>query len=436
MEFKTLPYNLESEREVLGNLMNNNNSILDVIQILQPNDFYKDSHQKIYDGIIKLFKKSSTIDIITLATELKQYLNVIGGVTYISDLYSSTLGKGSLAHAQIIKECSTKRKVINQCKIMMESAYNDGDPREIINRFESEMLDIDNENSKIMSSSEVMEKTLMYVEKNFHNGGGIIGMSCGLKTIDDATDGFIKKDVVVIAARPSMGKTLFATTIADGLSKNHKVALFELEMSEESLGVRQLASKSMINGVQLRRGDLTDQQWTDVTEAASNIATRKLWIDTTSSQTIFDIKAKCKKLKMQNGLDAIIIDHIGLIEETNKNSKNRNNHIAEITRQAKIMAKELDINVILLSQLSRLPEQRADHRPIMSDLRESGNIEQDADLIMFLYRDEYYDPETQDKNILEIIISKQRNGKCGTLKECCDLGLQIITDLDYVGKRN
>ena len=430
MEFKTLPYNLESERELLGNLMNNNNFILDVIQILQPKDFYKDSHQKIYEGIIKLFKKSQTVDIITISTELKQYLNAIGGITYISELYSSSMGKGSLTHAQIIKEGSTKRKVIKQCKIMMESAYNDGDPREIINEFENSMLEIGQENSQVFTASEVMSKTLEFVEENYRNGGGIIGMSCGLKTIDDATDGFIKKEVVVIAARPSMGKTLLATTIADGLSKNNNVALFELEMSEEGLGVRQLASKSLINGVQLRRGDLNDKQWEDITQAASNLAERKLWIDTTSAQTIYNIKAKAKKLKMQNGLDCIIIDHIGLLQETSKNG-NRNLHIGEITREAKIMAKELDINVILLSQLSRAVEQRADKRPMMSDLRESGNIEQDADLIMFLYRDEYYNVETDEKETLEIGIAKQRNGKTGTLKEYINLGLQIIKDLDY-----
>jgi len=435
MELKALPHSLESERELLGNLIKDDSSILDVIQILSPKDFYNSSNMKIYDGIIKLFKKSWTIDIVTLATELKPCLKLIGGITYISELCASSMGRGSLAHAKTIKDYSTKRNVIRQCQIMIESAYNNEDPKQIISTFENAMLDINTESTKILTASDVMTKTLNFVEENYKNGGGIIGMSCGLKAIDQATDGFIKKDVVVIAARPSMGKTLFATTIADGLSKNNNVALFELEMSEESLGVRQLAGKSMINGVKLRRGDLNTKEWADITQAASSISTRKLWIDTTSSQTIYDIKAKSKKLKMQNGLDCIIIDHIGLLEETNKNTNNRNNHIAEITRQAKIMAKELNINVILLSQLSRAPEQRTDHRPIMSDLRESGNIEQDADLVMFLYRDEYYNAETDEKDVLEIGIAKQRNGKCGTIKEYCNLGLQIIADLDYVGKR-
>lgn len=434
MEAKMLPHNLESERELLGSLMKNNSFILDAIQILTPNDFYETKHKKIYEGIIELFKENTTVDLVTVATKLSTSLKYIGGITYISELFGCAMAVGSKAHIDIIKQCSIRRMIIHQCNVMSNSAYTDVNPKDIINKFENEMLDISTEGSQILTAGEVMAKTLNFVEENYRNGGGIIGMSCGLKTIDNATDGFIKKDVVVIAARPSMGKTLFAMAIADGLSKENKVALFELEMGEEALGVRQLAAKSMINGVKLRRGDLNDKEWSDISNAAQNIATRKLWIDTTSSQTIFDIKAKVKKLKMQNGLDCVIIDHIGLLEETNKNNMNRNLHIAEITRQAKIMAKDLDINVILLSQLSRAPEQRADHRPIMSDLRESGNIEQDADLVMFLYRDEYYDAETEDKNILEVGITKQRNGKTGSLNMFIDLGIQVIADLDRSGR--
>ena len=434
MDLKVLPSNLESERELIGSLISNNNFILDAVQTLVPTDFYDTKHNKIYEGIIELFKSNTTVDIVTLATKLAPTLKYIGGITYISELYSSAMALGAKAHIDIIKQCSIRRKLIHQCNVMTAAAYNNGNPKDIINKFENEMLDISTEGSTILTAGEVMAKTLNFVEENYRNGGGIIGMSCGLSTIDNATDGFIKKDVVVIAARPSMGKTLFAMAIADGLSKNNKVALFELEMGEEALGVRQLASRSMINGVKLRRGDLNDKEWTNIAQAAENIATRKLWIDTTSSQTIFDIKAKVKKLKMQNGLDCVIIDHIGLLEETNKNNMNRNLHIAEITRQAKIMAKDLDINVILLSQLSRAPEQRADHRPIMSDLRESGNIEQDADLVMFLYRDEYYNADTEDKNILEVGITKQRNGKTGNLNMFIDLGIQVITDLDRVNR--
>ena len=434
MDLKALPQNIESERELLGNLIQNNDLMMDAIQTLNPMDFYKEAHKKIYGAMTELFKSNTAIDIVTLATKLGETLKFIGGMTYLTELYNSAMGRGIQAHIDIVKNCSTRRNIIKQSSLMMEQAFNNGNPKDIVNQFTNSMLDIGTEGTKILTASELMEKTLSFVEANYNRGGGIIGMECGLKTIDLATDGFIKKDMVVIAARPSIGKTLVATSICDGLSKHNKVAIFELEMSDESLGVRMLASRAMINGVKLRRGDLQDKEWENTSMAAMNLSTRKLWIDTNPTQTIYDIKAKAKRLKMQSGLDCIVIDHIGLLTDTGKNKENRSLQIGEITRQAKIMAKELDICVILLSQLSRNPDLRSDHRPNMSDLSESGKIEQDADLIMFLYRDEYYDKETEDKNIMEIIIGKQRNGKTGTLKMFCDLGLQIIADLDYANR--
>jgi len=427
-----LPQNLESERELLGNLIKDNNYMMETIQVLTSKDFYTESNKKIYGAMEEMFKNNIDIDIVTLATKLKDSLQFIGGITYITNLYESSMGRGTKAHIDIIKDCSIRRNIIKQSSMMMEQAFSDVKPKDIINNFSNNMLDIATEGEKILTASEVMEKTLSFVEENFNRGGGIIGMPCGLNTIDMATDGFIKKEVVVIAGRPSMGKTIVATTLADGLSKENKVAIFELEMSEESLGVRMIASKSMMNGVKLRRGKFEDREWANVSNAAANIATRNLWIDTNAVQNIYDIKAKAKRLKVQNGLDVIIIDHIGLLEETSKTIGNRNATIGEITRQAKIMAKELDICVVLLSQLSRTPELRADHRPMMSDLSESGKIEQDADLILFLYRDEYYDNESEDKNIIEINVAKQRNGKCGTLKMACILEMQIIADLDVI----
>jgi len=432
MNLQQLPQNLESERELLGNLIQDNNNMMEAITILDSMDFYNEAHKHIYGAMTELFKSNSTIDIVTLITKLGDKLQFVGGMTYISQLYESAMGRGTKAHIDIVKECSVRRNIIKQSKLMMEQAFEGANVKGIVNNFTNSMLDIGSDGTKILTAAEVMTKTLDFVEANFNRGGGIIGMGCGLNTIDNATDGFIKKDVVVIAARPSMGKTLFATTIATGLSKNYKTAIFELEMSDESLGVRMLASSSMINGVKLRRGAFDDKEWTNITSSASNLSTRKLWIDTNPVQSIFDIKAKAKRLKVQNGLDCIIIDHIGLVEEVGKNIGNRNAHMSEITRQAKIIAKELDICVILLSQLNRAVEQRADKRPLLSDLRESGSIEQDADLVMFLYRDEYYNVETEDKNVIEINIAKQRNGKCGTLKEYCDLGIQVIADLDYI----
>ena len=434
MNTKALPYNGELEAEVLGSIIINNNKILGAMEILKAEDFYKEKHRYIFKAIESLYRDNKDVDMITLSMELKTVLAEIGGITYLSALTSCAMGGKIKNHCDILKELSNKRQVIKQCTLAIEKIYDDVKSKDVVSEFTNSMLCVDTQRSKISTASEVMEKTLNFIEENFKNGGSIIGMPCGISSIDNATDGFIKKDVVVIAARPSMGKTLFATTIADGLSKNYKTAIFELEMSDEALGVRMLASRSMMNGVKLRRGAFEDKDWSNITLGASNLSTRKLWIDSNPTQTIYDIKAKAKRLKMQNGLDCIIIDHIGLIEEVGKNIGNRNATISEITRQSKIMAKELDICVILLSQLNRGVEQRADKRPMLSDLRESGSVEQDADLVMFLYRDEYYDSETQEKNILEAIISKQRNGKVGCVKLFVDLGIQVIADLDYTGR--
>ena len=434
MEFKALPHNLEAETEVLGCILKNNNTMLEAMEMIEDKDFYKDSHKHIYAAMIALYKDNVTIDMITLSTKLKASLQAIGGVTYLTELFNSSMGRGIKNHCEILKELSNKRNLIKSCNFALEEAYKpDSKAKEIINQFENSILNIEQERHDLISSSELMEKTLSYIEENYRNGGGYIGMECGLKTIDNATDGMIKKDLVVLAGRPSMGKTLLAMQLANGLAKTNKVALFELEMSDESLGIRQLSSKSKINGVKLRRGDLQDSDWDNVANSASLISQSNLWVDTSSGQSIYDIKSKCKKMKLRHGLDCVIVDHIGLLEGSKKiNQENRNLIIGEITRQAKIMAKDLDVNVILLSQLSRFVEQRADKRPIMSDLRESGNIEQDADLIMFVYRDEYYHDETEEKNIMEVIIAKQRNGKTGSLKLYCDLKTQTLGDLDMV----
>jgi replicative DNA helicase len=426
-----LPQNIEAEVEILGNILRDNNNIIEAIDIINDTDFYSDRHRHIYKAMLELYKSNAVIDTITLSVKLKPILDTIGGITYIAELFGSAMGRNIKNHCEIVKELSNKRQIIKSCNKALEAAYNyENDAKGIISEFENSLLDIDNKKNNLINSTELMGKTLEYIEKNYQNGGGYIGMECGIKTIDNATDGFIKKDLVILAGRPSMGKTLLGLQIANGLAKKNKVALFELEMSEESLGVRQLSNKSKINGVKLRRGDLVDKEWELVANSANVISQSNLWVDTSSNQSIYDIKAKCKKMKLRYGLDCIIVDHIGLLSSNKKmNEENRNLLIGEITRQAKIMAKDLDVNVILLSQLSRAVEQRTNKRPIMSDLRESGNIEQDADLVLFVYRDEYYNTDTEFKNTMELIIGKQRNGKTGVLKLYCNLGIQTIGDL-------
>jgi replicative DNA helicase len=431
MDITALPKNYEAEVEILGSILKNNNNILEAVEIINDSDFYRDSHKHIYKAMFELYKENKTIDIVTLSTKLAPTLKAIGGITYITELFNTSIGNSIKNHCELVKEASNKRQIIKSCNMALEAAYKqESNAKEIVSEFENSLLDLEKEKNKLISSSELIEKTIGFIENNYRKGGGYIGMECGIKTIDSATDGFIKKDLVVLAGRPSMGKTLLAMQIAKGLSKKNKVALFELEMNDENLGIRLLSNKTKINGVRLRRGDLQDTEWGQVANAAASLSQSNLWVDTSSTQTIYDIKSKCKKMKLRHGLDCVIVDHIGLLEGSkNISQENRNLLIGEITRQAKIIAKELDVNVILLSQLSRKVEERADKRPMMSDLRESGNIEQDADLILFVYRDEYYNPDTENKNIMELIVAKQRNGKTGKLDLYCDLKTQTIGDL-------
>lgn len=424
-----MPKDISIEAEILGAIIVDNNVILDVVEKLQPNDFYYEPHKYIYKAILSLYKQDKAIDNITLATTLKPVLDQIGGISYLAKLSAGGINYNVKEYCEIIKEYSKKRNILYSAQKMINDVSKDKmKANDIINDFESKMLVERDDDSKIITASQLASNTLEFIENNYNNGGNIIGMQSGLKTLDNWIDGFQKKNLYVIAARPSLGKTLFSLVIAKGLAKKSKGLLFEMEMANEDLGVRMLASETNMSGVKIRRGCLDENEWGKVSRGANSIANRNLFIDDTCSQTIYDIKAKAKKMKLQYDIDFIVIDHIGLIKESKPNMT-RNDHIGEVSWQCKIMAKELDINVIILSQLSRAVEQRPDKRPIMSDLRESGNLEQNADTVMFLYRDDYYDPETEDKNIMEVLVSKQRNGKVGGIKLFCDLQSQIIADL-------
>lgn len=436
MDLKALPHNLEAEKEVLGSILKNNEALYDVTDLLRADDFYQSRNILLYKTMLSMSNSNTPIDAITLANTMgAEQLQAIGGVTYIAELISSTLSSRNIRkYAEIVKEKSDRRKVIKTCQSALEKAYEtSGNIKVIIGALEDELLSVgtDGEN-KILTDQELMEKTLNMIQENYERGGDITGISTGLKSLDQATNGIVKGDLVVIAGRPSMGKTCFALNIANNVAKDNKIALFELEMNAEKLGARRLASQTLINATKLPRGKIDDKEWERVTTKASEIAYRNnMFTDTTAAITMTDIKAKCKKLKLKYGLDAIIIDHLGLISSS-RNRERRDLEVAEITSQAKIMAKDLNVAVILLCQLSRAVEQRADKIPMMSDLRESGTIEQDADLIMLLFREEYYKPETDKKDIIEVIIAKQRDGRTGTLEFSYKSEYQLITEKPYM----
>jgi len=262
----------------------------------------------------------------------------------------------------------------------------------------------------------VLERGFLEIERIFNNKGETTGISSGFPELDDKTAGFQKGDMILIAARPSMGKTTFALNLAEyaALRQGKSVAVFSLEMSKEQLSYKLLCSEANVDMSKLRHGDLEDRDWENIAKASGPLAAAKIFIDDTAGTSVMEMRSKCRKLKMEHGIDMIVIDYLQLM--TGSNSESRQQEVSEISRSIKALAKEMQCPVIALSQLSRAPEQRTDHRPMLSDLRESGSIEQDADLVMFLYRDEYYNEETEDKNVAELIIAKQRNGPVGTVK--------------------
>ncbi|OOM81760.1 replicative DNA helicase [Clostridium puniceum] len=414
---RILPNSIDAEQAVLGCIINNSDKLLD-IEFLLLDDFYVSKHKKIYEIVKSLFNRGIGIDLVTVLEEIrkKSLLDECGGVTYITELATSYFEIVNVkTYADIVKEKSNRRKLIKASRFLLESAYEE-DIKSIIDKTENNLYEISsNQNTNdVVKIDKAMEETLRALEERYRNGGKLIGLSTGFSDIDKITCGLIKKDLIIIAARPSMGKTAFALNLGQVASKDASVAIFSLEMSKEQLTDRLLSAQCLVDFGKVRTGQLDIDEFEKIAIGANEIMTRKLVLDDTTT-LLSDIKARCRKLKIQSGLDLVIIDYLQLIRTTLKTTS-REQEVSHISRELKALAKELDITMIALSQLSRAPEQRADHRPTLSDLRESGSIEQDADVIQFLYRDEYYNKETEDKNIAEVITAKNRNGQTTTTK--------------------
>jgi replicative DNA helicase len=416
-QFKPLPQSIEVEQNLLGCLINYPNCLADILGIITHEDFYKEAHKIIYSVLINLFTEDKKIDLITIINEIRSIkaLDNIGGITYISEIAAGSIGKNAKAYADIIKELSNKRKLIKTGIKLTEEGYNEkSKSKDILNTIEDELFKINiAQENRLAKANVLLESTLTKIEQLYINGGGMTGLETKFHEIDRITRGLQRQDLIILAARPSMGKTTIAMNIGSNVAKEHNVAIFSLEMSKEQLMTKIIASESIVKYENVRSGKLTDDEWRNIANASNKISQKNLFIDDRSALSVNEIKATCKKIKMQHGLDLVIIDYLQLM--TGKGNS-REQEISGISQGLKGIAKELDCTVIALSQLSRAPEQRADHRPILSDLRESGGIEQDADIVMFLYRDEYYNKRTVDKNISECIFSKNRNGKVGTVK--------------------
>ena len=416
------PHNIEAEQSVLGAMILDKEAIIIVSEILKSEDFYKEAHREIYEAVIDLYNKDEPVDLVTLSEELsgRGTLEALGGVTYLSDLSTSgILTSNAKYYAKIVAEKALLRRLIKASSEIIEKGYDAEEADMLLDLAEKNIFNISQNINKEGFSpiKEILLETFDRIEELYSSKGGITGLSTGFVDLDRKTSGLQKSDLILIAGRPAMGKTAFSINICQNVAirSNASVAIFSLEMSKDQLVQRMLSAESHIEIQKIRNGQLNEDEWPKLANAMGPLAQARIFIDDTPGINVMDMKAKCRRLKMEHGLDVVMIDYLQLMDSHIK-SDSRQQEISAISRALKILAREMDCPVIALSQLSRAPELRADHRPILSDLRESGAIEQDADIVMFLYRDEYYHPDSEMKNMGEVIIAKQRNGSTGTIE--------------------
>lgn len=435
---KSLPHSLEAERSVLSALLLNDDYLHQVAEVLQPHDFYLPAHKIMYQTFIGLYQQQKRVDTVTLHDELikEGALESVGGMNYILTLQEDIPSIGFIhQHATIIKEKAILRELIGSAATIISHCYahNDQELDSVLDQAEKTIFQIASKRTtqNFVQLNIWLKKTFAHISDIKGNNKGITGIASGFKKIDQMTSGFQKGDLIVLAARPSMGKTAFTLGVAHAAARaGHTVGFFSLEMSAEQLTLRILSSQSHIPHHCIRNATINSDQWTQLTYVAAELSPLKLFIDDTAMVTIMDLRAKVRKLKTEHNLELLIIDYLQLLHSSKKH-ENRHQEVSEISRSLKALAKELGIPIIAVSQLSRAVDSRVDKRPMLSDLRESGAIEQDADLIMFLYRDIVYNPETENPLGSEIIIGKQRNGPTGTVMMNFVGELTRFEDIDY-----
>ena len=414
-------------------------TIAQAAEVLNKYSFYRDAHKVIFQSIIEMYQRDQAVDQLTLLEYLKSTdrLEKAGGISYVTEISASVLSTVNIkSYIKIVDEKAMLRRLIKSSTEIIENCYNNQeDVEKVIDSAEKKIFDLSEKRSSndFEPLSVVLERGFEQIEAIFNNEGELTGVGSGFKDLDEMTSGFQKGDMVLIAARPSMGKTTFALNIAEhaALREGKSVVIFSLEMSKEQLAYKLLCSEANVDMLSLRTGNLTPEDWDNIARASGPLASAKIYIDDTAGVSVMEMRSKCRRLKMEYGIDLILIDYLQLMSGS---GESRQQEVAEISRNIKAIAKEMECPVIALSQLSRAPEQRADHRPMLSDLRESGSIEQDADLVMFLYRDEYYNKETEEKGIGECIIAKQRNGPVGTVKMAWIGAHSKFADLELVHK--
>jgi replicative DNA helicase len=417
------PQSLEAEESVLGSILLDNQAINTCMERIRAEDFYKSAHQTIYEAMATLSDRREPIDIVTLGQQLRAMgqLENVGGAPTLSYLASSVPNAANVAYyARVIKEMAIRRRLIHESNDIITSAFNlEGELEDFLDGTEQRILAVSDFriNASFHRVGDVVQDSIRLVEKLYDQKEPVTGVATGLDKLDKLTAGFQASDLVIVAARPSMGKTALTLGWAQyvGIYVRRPVAFFSLEMSKEQLVLRMLCSESRINNSKVRTGDLSERDFARIVDGASRISDAEIFIDDTPALTITELRAKARRLHRDHPLGMIVVDYLQLLRSP-AYSHSREQEISDISRSLKALAKELNVPVIALSQLNRSVESRNDKRPMMSDLRESGAIEQDADLIMFIYRDEVYNKESADKGVAEIIISKQRSGPTGAVR--------------------
>ena len=419
------PHSIEAEQAVLGAMLMNKDAVMVASEIITGEDFYQTAYGIIFDSVVDLFKAGKPADLITLQEKLKEK-NVppeISSMEFVKDLLEGTQTSANVKYyAEIVRDKAILRRLIRINEDIANTCYLENQPLdEILEKTQKEVFElVEHGNSEeYVPIRQVVLNALDVIERASKTKGNVTGIPTGFIDLDYKLSGLQRSDLVLIAARPSMGKTAFVLNIAQHVAfrQNLAVAIFSLEMSKEQLVNRLFSLESHVDAQILRTGNLSDTEWEKLIEGAGTIGNSRMIIDDTSGISISEMRSKCRKYKLEIGLDLIIIDYLQLMSGSGgRKNESRQQEISEISRSLKGLARELNVPVIALSQLSRAVEQRTDKRPMLSDLRESGAIEQDADVCMFIYRDDYYNPDTEDKNIAEIIIAKQRNGPIGTVR--------------------
>ncbi|WP_281737701.1 replicative DNA helicase [Phascolarctobacterium succinatutens] len=431
MEERVPPQNIEAEQAVLGAMLIDKEAIAKATEVLSADDFYREAHRVIFSAMLELYNKNEAVDMVTVTEILKRdnKLEEIGGIAYITSLANVVLTAANVKyHAEIVAEKSVLRQLVRVSTEIAAMGYEaNEDVGTLLDTAESRILEISNRKKKndFTAINDILMDSVQSIESLLQNKGGLTGLPAGFADLDKLTSGLHPSDFIILAARPSMGKTALALNIVQNVAlRAHKViggeprsvAFFSLEMSKEQLVNRMLCAEAGIDSQRLRVGEMRDEDWTHLWDACDTMSRAKIYIDDTAGITAMDMRSRARRLKAEHGLDLIVVDYLQLMQGSGKrnNSGDRQQEVSEISRSLKALARELDVPVLALSQLSRSVESRQVKRPMLSDLRESGSLEQDADIVAFLYREDYYNPETENKHT-ELIIAKHRNGPVDTV---------------------